>query len=157
MGLLNYDLYDIYALIQFFRVHPDRADYIAALRSVTVYLAEPAGSGSDYNGVRKVLRSYVDPQEEMLAWVFVENVYTGGMRILKNPAYRPMLCAVLAEIEEALADGAERTYEAAYACHNLPLLMAEDTLTKKAALSFTERYRKTYNRDFLCAECKKLK
>ena len=154
MGLLNYDLYDIYALIQFFRVHPERADYIPALRAAAAYLAEP--SGSDYNGVRKALQPYVDPREAMLAWVFVENVYTGGVRILKHPAYRPMLGAVLTEIEDALTDSDARTYEAAYACHNLPLLMAEDTLNKKTALSFTERYRKTYNRGFLCAECKKL-
>lgn len=157
MGLLNYDLYDIYALIQFFRVHPERADYVPALRAAAAYLSESSDSGGDYNGVRKALRPYVDLREEMLAWAFVENVYTGGVRILKNPAYRPMLCAVLAEIEDALTDSDERTYEAAYACHNLPLLMAEDTLTKKAALFFTERYRKTYNGDFLCAECKKLK
>lgn len=157
MALINYDLYDVYALIQFFRLNPERADYIPALQAVTAYLAEPSGSGSDYNGVRNVLRPYVDPQEKMLAWVFVENVYTGGVRLLKNPAYRPMLCAALREIEDALADSDGRTYEAAYACHNLPLLMAEDTLTKKAALSFTEHYRKTYNSDFLCAECKNLK
>lgn len=151
MRLLNYDFYDIYAFITYLRNLPEKTEYACAAEDILRYIDTPGTNGADVNNVRKLLRAYIDREEERLAWVFVDNAYTANVRIVKDEARYSVLKAVLREIL-AVRNDSEKLRQVCDASHNIPILLADEASPKKAIASAAAEYEK----NFLREELKKL-
>lgn len=155
MYLLNYDFYDLYALIIFFRTDTDKvSQYTRALEQIISYMEEPvAGNVLEFNTVRKILRSHVNEAEEGVSWIWAENVYTGNVVIIKNERYYHILTAIFREMIQCAGDG-QRLWQLCDATHNIPTLLVECKEPKKVIKSMVRIYQKEYNKDFLVGELK---
>jgi len=153
MFLLNYDLYDLHALITFFRNNPAKLEYFTVIEQVIKYIdAEQTHNGIEPNTIRKILKPYIETQEEQLSWVFVENKYTANMFIIKNEPYLKILSSVFKEIALCLKDNSNRVYLLCDSSHNIPLLLADEKKPKKEIISIIKPYREKYNKKYLNLE-----
>ncbi len=68
MLLINYEFYDIHALITFFRSFPKRCIlYTNVLKEIIGYIESPQGSnGLDQNIIRKIIRPYLKAIKTMI-------------------------------------------------------------------------------------------
>ena len=83
MYLINYDFYDIYALIVFFRSWPDIfLHYKHAVQKIIDYIEKTTESnGLEYKNIRRILKEYYDENDKFISWVKVENAYTAHIWI----------------------------------------------------------------------------
>ena len=157
MYFINYDFYDIYALIVFFRSYPERfLHYRPAVQKIMEYIEKTAESNAlDYNNIRKILKEYYDENDKFLSWVTVENQYTANIRIIKKEAVYRVLLKIMCEMTEYYTDK-DRFYLLCDAVHNIPLVLADDAKPKKAINVMIQQYRKKYNNLFLKEELRLL-
>lgn len=157
MHLINYDFYDLHALITFFRCNTEKTAYLSAIEQVIKYIdAEQITNSVEANAVRKVLNPYIEPQDEALSWVFIENQYTANMRIIKDGARYRIISAILKELIGYLGKDPERVYLLCDATHSIPLLLADEKRPQKAIASMIKPYRQSYDTQFLYEELKLL-
>lgn len=154
--LINYDLYDLHALMVFLRQNTDKfSQYENAVRQIVSCLeASMQTGGGEANSIRKILMPFVS-EEEQLSWALVENRYTANVIIIKNKAYYDILSAVLREMLR-WGNDRERLYLLCDAVHNIPLLLADVKKPKKAAAAMIKDYQRKYDGDFLSDELKRL-
>lgn len=155
MYLTNYDFYDLYALIVYFRSDPARCPcYIEPIRQIIDYLNAPVITNEIIdNQIRRFISPYFDKQDEALSWVLVNNVYTANIFIIRKEAYYRILSSVFEEMI-AFHNNEERLYSLCYAAHNIPLLLADKEKPKKIIKIMINDYRKQYNKLFLKNELK---
>ncbi len=155
MQILNYDLYDLYALLHYLRDDPGKFPiYRSAVEKIIGYItAPPSGNGIETNTVRKLLRPVYEEEEKHLSWIAVDNEYTANVLIIKNNAYYTILAALLKEMLDC-GDDAERLYDFCDAVNNVPLILADDNRPKKAIKEMIKDYQKKYDRGFLLSEIK---
>ena len=157
MQLLNYDFYDLYALLIFFRADTDKvSEYAEVIEQIVHCLEEPVSQSEiEGNAVRKILQTYVSETEQGLSWVWTENKYTGNVVIMKNAGHYRILSEVFQEMLRSMGDG-RRLWYLCDATHNIPTLLVECKDPKKAIKSMAKRYQKEYNKNFLVEELKQL-
>lgn len=150
MYLINYDFYDLYALIVYFRSNPARFPcYIESIRQIIDYLnASTITNEIIDNQIRRFISPYFDKQDEALSWVPVNNVYTANIFVIKKEAYYRILSSVFEEMIGSYNDE-ERLYLLCDATHNIPLLLADEENPKKIIKIMINDYRKQYNKLFL--------
>ena len=157
MYLINYDFYDIYALIVFFRSWPDRfLHYKPAVQKIIDYIEKPTESnGLEYNNIRRILKEYYDENDKFISWVKVENAYTAHIWIIKKESHYGILLKIFYEMLENYADK-DGFYSLCDAVHNIPLVLADAPKPKEAIEFEIKEYRKKYNGLFLKEELKSL-
>lgn len=157
MRLLNYDFYDLYALLVYFRADVDKvSEYAEAIERIIAYLDEPIQEKEiAFNSIRKVLQLYVSKTESALSWVWTENVYTGNVVLMKDVNSYCILKKVFQEILLAIGNN-ERLWSLCDATHNLPVVLANDKKSGKIIKSMVRIYQKKYNKYFLVEELKEL-
>lgn len=157
MKLLNYDFYDLYALLIFFRMETDKiSEYAEAVEEIVACLEQPVFSNvSECNTVRKILQKYVSEGEQGLLWIWTENIYTGNILTMKNTCYYRILAEVFREMLHNLGDN-QRLWRLCDSTHNLPTLLVECKEPKKAIKSMIRTYQVEYNKEFLIQELKAL-
>lgn len=157
MQLLNYDFYDLYALLIFFRMETDKiSEYAGAVEEIVACLEEPVFSNvTDCNTIRKILQAHVNKEERGLLWIWTENIYTGNTFTMKNTGYYRILAEVFREMLHNLGDN-QRLWRLCDSTHNLPTLLVESKEPKKAIKSMIRIYQMDYNKDFLVEELKAL-
>ncbi|MBQ9385194.1 MAG: hypothetical protein IJT87_13265 [Ruminiclostridium sp.] len=155
MQILNYDLYDLYALFDYFRGNAGKFPiYRSAVEKIVEYItAPPSGNGIETNTVRKLLRPVYEEDEKKLVWISVDNEYTANVSVIKNTAYYTILAALLKEMLDC-GDDADRLYDFCDAVTNVPLILADDNKPKKAIKEMIKDYQKKYDRGFLLSEIK---
>lgn len=153
--LLNYDFYDIHALIVFFRNTPERfAAYSSSVREIMRLLRSDDGYVSD-NAVRKMLRSDFNENDTQILWTLTDNRYTANLCIIKNENSYRILLRIFEEMFGAY-DDKQRFYLLCDASHNIPLILADNQKPKKILKSMIKEYRKKYDSSFLCAELRNI-
>lgn len=157
MRLLNYDFYDLYALVVFFRNDTDKiSEYAEAIKQLIAYIEEPTGGNEiPCNTIRKILQAYINQEERGLFWIWVENIYTGNVLTVKNEGYYRILAAVFREMLCDISDS-KRLWRLCDATHNLPTLLVECKEPKKGIKSMVRIYQVQYNKEFLVEELKAL-
>lgn len=154
MYLLNYDFYDLHALITFFRNNTSRfSHYISSIEQIDQYIKAPAANGIEPNTVRKILRPLYDDYDNALSWMLVNNEYTANIYIIKANAYYSILSSLFEEMTEFYRDG-QRMYLLCDASHNIPLILADEKKPQKAIEAMVRDYRNLYNKHFLADELK---
>ncbi len=143
MKFLNYDFYDIQALIVFFRAKPDCvSEYAGAIEQIISCLKDGAsGNGAETNTIRKILQGYVSREESGLSWIWTENVYTGNVVIIKEERYYHILAEVFQEMLLCI-DDSSCLYELCDTVHNLPTVMVENKKPEKIIKSVVEQMKR---------------
>ena len=144
--MINYDLYDLHAMIVFFRSRPERFEaYKSAVEGIIALLSDDAPT--DDNIIRRTLLPCYSDSDTALSWVTVNNRYTAGTTIIKDRYVRDTLAAVLTEMT-ACNEDKERFCALCEAVHNIPLILADEKDPRRTVRSMIKDYRK-YNRSFL--------
>ena len=85
MLLLNYDFYDIHSVLTMLRAKPEKGCNIEIIKAVLEILsAEQIGNTIESNIVRNKLKSIETVDKEDFQWVYVNNIYTYGIRVVKD-------------------------------------------------------------------------
>ena len=157
MHLINYDFYDLHALITFFRQNVVRFSfYEKAVEEIIRCIDMPMqNNGIAANTVRKIIRPYIDTNDELLSWVLTDNQYTANVIIIKNEGCYRLLSAVFKEMLKCV-DDSQRLYSLCDSTHNIPLILADDKKPQKAIKAMIKDYLNKYNKHFLSEELKSL-
>lgn len=157
MHLINYDFYDLHALITFFRQNSERLlFYKKAVEEIICCIEMPMqNNGITANTIRKIIRPYINTNDELLSWVLTDNQYTANVVIIKNEGCYRLLSAVFKEMLRCV-DDSQRIYLLCDAAHNIPLLLADEAKPQKAIKAMIKDYRNKYNRHFLSDELKSI-
>ena len=85
MLLLNYDFYDIHSVLTILRAKPEKGCNVEIIKAVLEILsAEQIGNTIENNIVRNKLKSIENVDKEDFQWVYVNNIYTYGIRVVKD-------------------------------------------------------------------------
>ena len=152
MLLINYDFHDMHCVLTMLRAYPKKTYNKQVIQSIIHVLSEPQLDNTvDNNILRKELRTIETIDKEWFRWVYVDNIYTYGLKVIQNEfcysflekAFRKLLeCSVKEDYEqlENLAD----------ALHNIPIFLAEDYKNfKKATKVEFARYNRIYKTNLL--------
>ena len=143
MKLLNYDFFDLQALIVFFRAKPDCvSEYAGAIEQIISTLENgTSGNGTETNTIRKILQGFVSREESGLSWIWTENVYTGNVVLIKEERYYHILAELFREMLQCI-DDSSRLYELCDAVHNLPTIMVENKKPEKMIKSVVKQMKR---------------
>ncbi len=156
MYLINYDFYDIHALITFFRSKPERFQtYKPALQKIIAYIVAPQGDFLNDNNIRNILKPYFDESDETISWVMVDNKYTANLTIIKKDYVYRIITSIFSEMMEHY-DDSERFNLLCDVTHNLPMILVDKNKPEKTINLMIKEYRKKYNGQFLKNELKSM-
>lgn len=147
MLLLNYDLHDIHFILTMVRFMPAAPYNERIIESVLEVLTAPQTDDTiDDNIIRKKLRTVESLLKDDFPWVYVDNIYTYGIRIIKDDACYIILTNGFKKMLELVSLGElQRLKDLADALHNIPIIFAEGCeKIKKTAKNEFLYYNKTY-------------
>ena len=157
MHMINYDFYDLYAVIICVRSNPNDKRLIPVLNKIAEIIESPQpDNGIEQNIVRKVIRQCGGTDIEGLFFANTDNIYTANIRIMKNPVHYKILSKVFRELSDNMSISSERTAAAADSFHHIPLLLADEVKPKKAIIHAIKGYTLPYGPKFLFDELKLL-
>ena len=85
MILSNYDFHDIHSILTMLRAEPEKEYNTQIIESVLKILSKPQIDNTvDDNIIRKQLRSMGALDKENFRWVYVDNIYTYGLKFIKE-------------------------------------------------------------------------
>lgn len=157
MHMINYDFYDLHAVIVCVRSSPNDKHLIPVLNRIAELIEAPhPNNGIESNIVRKAIRKCSTADIESMSFANTDNVYTANIRIIKNPVYYKILSKIFRELADSMSLSSERTTAAADSFHNIPLLLADEIKPKKAITIAIKEYRARYSPNFLVNELKEI-
>lgn len=126
MLLINYDLYDIYAILCVIRLYPMASENEKIVQALLdIIKAKQTDNCIMDNIVRRTLAS-MDLYDEHWEWIKTFNTYSYGVRIIKDIEKYNMLFNLLAELSDSIASkNKDRIYDCADALHNVPIILAD--------------------------------
>ena len=152
MLLLNYDFYDIYAVLLSFRNDPSNTFNKQIAKSIKSLLESPQIDNIiEPNIIRRSLAEIKNLDIERLAWIKTNNVYTHGQKVIREEIAYHILSVGFAELLVCLKDKNYKRFEAlADALHNIPIILVENPQNySKQIKTEISIYRKTWNNSFL--------
>lgn len=146
MLLTNYDFYDIYSILIAIRFKPQNEYNAEIVRSVIDIFSSPQkGNNVDSNIVRKKIREIEGLDRDLFEFAFVDNIYTYGIRIIKEDYSYSFLKNAFDKLLKCINDGdCSQVYALADALHNVPIFLSDGCKNLKKALriEFSDYYKK---------------
>ena len=152
MLLLNFDFYDIHSVLVMLRAKPENEYNIDIVKAVLEVLSTPQVDNTiDDNVIRKKLRAIETIEKEDFCWVYVDNIYTYGCRIIKDEmCYEFLAKGFQMMLEYAESGELQRLEDLADALHNIPIFFADGCKNFKKAVKIQfAHYDKTYKINLL--------
>ena len=152
MLLLNFDFYDIHSVLVMLRAKPENEYNIDIVKAVLEVLSTPQVDNTiDDNVIRKKLRAIETIEKEDFRWVYVDNIYTYGWRIIKDEmCYEFLAKGFQMMLEYAESGELHRLEDLADALHNIPIFFADGCKNFKKAVKIQfAHYNKTFSTDLL--------
>ena len=152
MLLTNYDFYDIYWSIVLMRSDGLGYDYAVSKAIKDTIDAEQKDNIVELNKIRSVLSDIQELKEyKKWQWILTKNVYTYGVKIIKDDFAYQILSAMFEELLDSLKEpNEERINDLKIALHNIPIILADERKRIKRhiarEISF---YRNKWNKHFL--------
>ena len=147
MHLINYDFYDLYAVIICVRSSPNDKRLIPVLNSIAELIEAPqSDNGIESNIVRKAIRQCCTADIDGLSFANTDNVYTANIRIMKNPVHYKILSKIFRELSHGMSVSSERPPSAADSFHNIPLFLSDEPKQKKAITLAIKEYRPAWEK-----------
>ena len=127
MLLSNYDFHDIYSILTMLRAKPEKEYNTQIIESVLKILSKPQIDNTvDDNIIRKQLRSMGALDKENFRWVYVDNIYTYGLKFMKEDFCYSFLKKGFSKLLECANNQDYKQLETlADALHNIPIFFAE--------------------------------
>ena len=152
MLLTNYDFYDIYWSIVLMRSNGLEYDYAVSKAIKDVIDTKQKDNVVEMNTIRNILSDVNELKEyEEWQWIYTKNVYTYGVKIIKDDFAYQILSAMFEELLSCLKDPHEgRIDDLKVALHNIPIILAEGNKhSKKRIAREISFYRNNWNKHFL--------
>ena len=152
MLLTNYDFYDIYWSIVLMRSDGLGYDYAVSKAIKDTIDAEQKDNIVELNKIRSVLSDIQELKEyKKWQWILTKNVYTYGVKIIKDDFAYQILSAMFEELLDSLKEpNEERINDLKIALHNIPIILADERKRiKKHIAREISFYRKKWNKHFL--------
>lgn len=150
--LSNYDFHDIHSVLTTLRSQPDRQYNIEIIKAVLeILLTSQSENIIDDNIIRKRLRAVESIDKEIFRWIYVDNIYTYGRKVIKDE----ICCSFLAKgfklmLQCATCGEYNRISDLADALHNVPIYFAEEYKNFKRYVKHQfSHYNKIYKTDLL--------
>ena len=147
MLLDKYEFYDLHAVLTAIRFRSDAPYHLEIIRTVYGILSAPQKTNAIESGVvRAALREVKDIDNELYRWVYVDNVYTYGNKIIRDDlCYSLLTHAFLKLLTCAESKDWAHLGDLADAFHNVPILFADGCKNLKQAIrSQFRHYNKKY-------------
>lgn len=152
MLLTNYDFYDIYWSIVLIRSDGLGYDYAVSKAIKDTIDAEQKDNIVEFNKIRSVLSDIQELKEyKKWQWILTKNVYTYGVKIIKDDFAYQILSAMFEELLDRLKEpNEERINDLKIALHNIPIILADERKRiKKHIAREISFYRNKWNKHFL--------
>lgn len=152
MLLSTYDFHDIHSILTMLRSKPEKEYNIQIIESVLQVLTKPQiDNTSEDNIIRKQLRNINSLDKEYFRWVYVDNIYTYGIKVIKEEFCYSFLEKGFSKLLECAINQDYKQLEVlADALHNIPIFFAEDCKDfKKAAKVQFAQYNSIYKTNLL--------
>ena len=152
MLLTNYDFYDIYWSIVLIRSDGLGYDYAVSKAIKDTIDAEQKDNIVELNKIRSVLSDIQELKEyKKWQWILTKNVYTYGVKIIKDDFAYQILSAMFEELLDSLKEpNEERINDLKIALHNIPIILADERKRiKKHIAREISFYRNKWNKHFL--------
>ena len=152
MLLTNYDFYDIYWSIVLMRSDGLGYDYAVSKAIKDTIDAELKDNIVEFNKIRSVLSDIQELKEyKKWQWILTKNVYTYGVKIIKDDFAYQILSAMFEELLDSLKEpNEERINDLKIALHNIPIILADERKRiKKHIAREISFYRNKWNKHFL--------
>ena len=152
MLLTNYDFYDIYWSIVLMRSDGLGYDYAVSKAIKDTIDAEQKDNIVELNKIRSVLSDIQELKEyKKWQWILTKNVYTYGVKIIKDDFAYQILSAMFEELLDSLKEpNEERINDLKIALHNIPIILADERKRiKKHIAREISFYRNKWNKHFL--------
>ena len=152
MLLTNYDFYDIYWSIVLMRSDGLGYDYAVSKAMKDTIDAEQKDNIVEFNKIRSVLSDIQELKEyKKWQWILTKNVYTYGVKIIKDDFAYQILSAMVEELLDSLKEpNEERINDLKIALHNIPIILADERKRiKKHIAREISFYRNKWNKYFL--------
>jgi len=150
--MLNYDFYDIYAVLVAFRNSPSNSHNFDIAQRIKLLVDSPQLDNTvETNLIRRSLAQIDGLYCDEFAWIKTNNVYTYGCRLIKEEMAYHILSEAFAELLLCLDNkDYTRFRDLADALHNVPITLAEDpkTYVRRIKAEITI-YRRKWNSSFL--------
>ena len=152
MLLLNYDFYDIHSVITMLREKPENEYNSEVINVVLDILRTPQTDNTiDDNMIRKKLRKIESIDQDDFRWVYVDNIYTYGWKVIKDKTcYSFLANGFQIMLEYAKSGDIQHLGDLADALHNIPIFFADGCKNFKKAVKIQfAHYDKTYKTNLL--------
>ncbi len=152
MLLFNYDFHDIHSVLTMLRAYPEKEYNAQIIQSIIHILSEPQIDNSiNDNIIRKKLRTIETINKDYFHWIYVDNIYTYGLKVIHNEFCYSFLEKGFSKLLEcSVKENYEQLENLADALHNIPIFLAEDyrNFKKTAKVEFA-RYNGIYKTNLL--------
>ena len=152
MLLTNYDFHDIYWSIVLMRSNGLKYDYAVSKALKDVIDTKQKDNVVEMNTIRNILSKVNELKEyEEWQWIQTKNVYTYGVKIIKDDFAYQILSVMFEELLSCLKEPNEdRIYDLKDALHNIPVILAEGNKhSQKRIAHEISRYRSKWDKHFL--------
>ena len=152
MMLTNYDLHDIYWSIVLMRSDSSEHDRAVVSAIKCTVDAEQEDNTIESNKIRNILSEIKELKNfEKWQWIYTQNVYTYGIKIIKDEFAYQILSDILGELLTCLNEpNGQQAYDLKDAIHNVPIILAEENKhMKKNIAREILPYRNKWNKCFL--------
>lgn len=142
MLLISYDFYDIHAILTWIRANPSAPYHADAIKSIYEILSSPQiDNHVDINMIRKKLRTVSGIESAELEWIYVDNIYTYGWKIIKDDFCYSFLAKGFQKLLTYASNGNyEQLKDLADALHNVPIFFADGCKNFKKAIKIQFAY-----------------
>ena len=147
MLLTNFDFYDMYWSIVL--LGPDDHATVQAIKDTID--AEQNDNVVATNRIRHALSNVEHLKEaQKWQWIYTNNVYTYGLKIMKDEFAYQVLSALFDELLDCLHESNQERLNDLKSLHVIPIILAEgDRHAKKHLARLIAFYRKKWNKLFL--------
>ena len=152
MLLSNYDFYDIHWSIVLMRSNSLKYDYAVSKAIKDVIDTKQKDNTVKMNIIRNILSEVNELKEyEEWQWIQIKNVYTYGVKIIKDDFAYQILSVMFEELLNCLKEpNEEQINDLKDALHNIPIILAEEKKhIKKHIVREIAHYRAKWNKYFL--------
>ena len=152
MLMLNYDFYDIYAVLLSFRNDPSSAHNVNISKNIKLLIDSPQVDNTiESNISRRSLAKIEAIDSGQLDWIRINNVYTYGQKVIKDEIAYRVLSKAFEELLLCLKNKSyDRFEDLSDALHNIPIILVENRKNSLRRIKGEiSSYRKKWNSSFL--------